>query len=203
MKHNFQDNAKLLQALRSKSSQRTAAVRWICRKNGWAPAVINLVKQLGGNKADGEDAFQEAIVTLMKNIEAGKYEGGSSLKTYFLAIGKNIYLKRRSKEKLKLVPSVPEQSEEAEYNLAMAKENSAERIHNLLEQAMANLGKKCREVLLLKQLNWPMEEIAERLGYSQAAVARNKADRCRKKLRKHLEENPSLHQKYYRYHEKF
>jgi len=63
----------------------------------------------------------------------------------------------------------------------------------LLDTVLAQLGKRCQEVLALWANKYPMKEIAETLGLAGGAKAAKKLKyECSKKLEQFLEERPNL-----------
>ena len=54
---------------------------------------------------------------------------------------------------------------------------------------MDNATEQCREILSLYVVKTSMKEIAEIMGYTQEQSAKNALYRCRKKLKKWLEES--------------
>ena len=57
---------------------------------------------------------------------------------------------------------------------------------------MNRLDDRCRRILSMWQLHYSMEEIAQELQLTNAALARKNRYRCHKKLMAKLKEHPQL-----------
>ena len=178
----------LLAAVQGGGQEREAALRHLYLLPGLREAVFRFVLENGGNRSDAQDVFQEALVLFDRNLREGRFEGKSTLKTYFVAIAKWhwVGLRRQQGRYVEWEPTQYDgaaESPEAETLRAEHRE--------LLAEAMGHIGERCRELLRLYQLDYAMEEIARKMGYSGADSAKKEAYRCRTKLREHLENHPS------------
>ena len=140
---------------------------------------------------DAEDIFNDAMVSLYENITKGKLNRDnltSTLKTYFFQIGINktlAFVKKSSRFNDIQVSIQKEQSE-------LFDDNQEEEIEfdnklKLVEGCMDKMGNPCKTLLELYYFHkCRMVEIAERLGYNTADVAKNQKAKCMKRLRKML-----------------
>ena len=177
----------LLTAIQSGGQAREEALRHMYLLPGLRETVMRFVLDNGGNRSDAQDVFQEALVLFDRNLREGRFEGKSALATYFVAIAKWrwVTLRRQQGRYQELSPAQYDgevESVEAETLRSEQRE--------LLTEAMSQIGERCRELLRLYQLDYAMEEIATKMGYSGADVAKKEAYRCRLRLREHLENHP-------------
>ena len=180
-------DASLLAAIQGGGQAREEALRYFYLLPGLRETVARYVLDHDGSRTDAQDVFQEALVLFDRNLREGRFEGKSALTTYFVAIAKWrwVTLRRQQGRYQELSPTQYDgevESPEAETLRAEHRE--------LLGEAMRHIGERCRELLRLYQLDYAMEEIAVKMGYSGADVAKKEAYRCRMRLREHLENHP-------------
>ncbi|MEL6843073.1 MAG: sigma-70 family RNA polymerase sigma factor [Bacteroidota bacterium] len=144
---------------------------------------LAFLQKQGANTEEAKDLFQEAVISVFENIRAERFRGESKLGNYLLSVARFLWLNR---VKRSAIADRYEQSLEAPQDHPgplphlLAKEEQRQ-IGALFEQ----LGEQCAEVLQ-RSLYWEdtMEELAQRLGYANAQIARNKKYRCLERLRK-------------------
>ncbi len=151
--------------------------------------IISYVSSHGGNEQDGEDVFQDAVVLFDRHIRSGRFEGKSKLSTFFFSIAKFHWIgKRRRIHKTEELPERKENESVQGPDLHYIHEEKK----TILEKALEQIGEKCQKLLSLYKLDYSMEEIAETMGISSAAMAKKDAYRCRMKLREYLTLRPHL-----------
>jgi len=184
---------EILQGLKSGYSQRIAREKDLylvynyfidegCRK-------YNLTRD------DSFSMYSDAVLATIHNIISGSFDGRSSLKTYLFQIFSNkcIDLIRKSTTNKESVhqsaglPDLLEQLPDAAKNV-IEKLIDAQKIKAIKEQ-LANIGEKCREILLLFEDGFTDREIAARLLYNSVAVAKTTRLRCLDKLRERIKPN--------------
>lgn len=120
---------------------------------------------------DPEDICHEAIVNLVESVLDQRFNGSSSIYTYLVAIANKLCLKKRDRlgrdERFKNRYSGQNFEEIDPEVLLMSTE-----LREMVEIAMERLKPKNREVLRLWMRKYSMKEIAERMGYQSATVAR-------------------------------
>lgn len=177
----------LLSAIQNGGEEREGALRYIYMLPGLRETVTRFVLENGGNRADSQDVFQEALVLFDRNLREGRFEGKSALTTYFVAIAKWrwVTLRRQQGRYQELSPAQYDGEVESPETETLRAEH-----RELLAEVMGQIGERCRELLRLYQLEFAMEEIAQKMGYSGADVAKKEAYRCRMRLRERLENHP-------------
>ena len=130
------------------------------------------------NEADAEDAAQDAILKAFTHLAQFRVEARFS--TWLIQIAINEARMRIRKQHSEIMkPLIEQQDDESQYQpqeFADWREIPSEalerkEIRNALEQALAGIAQKYREVFLLRDVQQlSIEEAAEALGLSRAAI---------------------------------
>ncbi len=181
---------KILEAVKGKPEERLRALRHFFSDEALLPAVTGYVLKHGGNRQDGEDVFQDAAILFERNLREGRFRGDSSLRTYFIGIAKWRWVSNRRKNKSHIeLEKIPEREAR---NTPDVRVIEGER-RRLIDAMLAQLSKKCEQLLKLYMLRHSMKEIAQALGIKGGGEqAKKDAYKCRKKLRAFIQENPHL-----------
>ena len=184
-------DAELIEAIKQGGSVREQAMRQLYLSE--RDTALGYLAKLGAEEEKARDLFQDAVVSVMIAVEEEKFQGQSSLRTYLFAVCKNqwfAHLRRRNVEQRyrdglspaeeRIVAETPEVRTIEHHQQAM--------ISHLLE----GVGKACKQVLSLWSLKYSMEEIAERMGYANGQIARNKKSKCLRKLKELVKEHPAI-----------
>lgn len=188
MKHLFTDG-EMIGAIREGGWAAEKAVKRLYHEPLFWKTAQYLVGQWKGGPADVDDLLQESLWRAYDNIKNGRFHGDSTISTYVIGIMKHLAMneqttRKRRSEKLASLPTVDETNPTGNDAL-LVKE-----INVLLEQAMANLPKKCKAVLNLWANGYSMEEIMKQLDFENLDAAKNKKKNCMNSLRKWMLENP-------------
>jgi RNA polymerase sigma factor (sigma-70 family) len=182
------DDKTLMAHICGAEAQRDAALKMFFSDMKLRGIVINHVRQQGGNDADGEDVFQDAMIAFDQNIREGKFEGKSALRTYFIAIAKWKWHNRQRQHRTvelesthydEVVPSV-------EVTVLSDERKS------LIEEALTQIGERCKNILTLYKESYNNEEIAQTFGFSSPEMAKKESYRCRIRFRDYLQSKPHL-----------
>lgn len=156
----------------------------------YLPAVEKFVKANGGTQQDARDLFQEALIIFCRKAKAPDFQLTSTVDTYLYSICKYMWkdeLKKRNKQVLsdnnQHWQELPETSDWV----------TAESKFQLAEKAIAQLGKRCIELLesfYVKAMN--MRQIASKMGFSSDRVAKNQKYKCLEKAREFYREGDAL-----------
>lgn len=155
-----------------------------------------------GDESNAKDIYHETLLVIINLVKKDSFALKSSLSTLIYAISKRLWLKHLNKNKNFLF-SENIHSYETDYatdiNIDEILEERQEKEHNLLKMqtALQSLGHPCYQ--LLKEFYYnklTMEQIAEKLGYNNADVAKNQKYKCLQRLKKFFLEN-----EYSGYHE--
>lgn len=145
---------------------------------------------------DAEDIFSDAILTVRDNIIDQKLKNANNLKSYILGICLNMAREknRTHKKNSKKENEVRLLLYGNDHNSMTDEAEDRNEMIDLCKKALDALDQKCREIIKLFYLDsLDMKEIAERLGFANANVAKSSKSRCYKKwiteanaLRKHV-----------------
>jgi RNA polymerase sigma factor (sigma-70 family) len=204
-------NSEILQALKAGGALREEALATLFVDDAIRENIRNRLKKykkridqyippsdrvFGGRRVDNAADFfmLEAVFKLDKKLRDVRKDKQFRGETYpemagfivqtavFLCIGE---LRKRSKEEAS--ESIPDDmAEYFETGLLNAEKYTV--LHGLLDQ----LGKGCKEILLMFYGGFKYEEIAKNMGLKSADGAKTQKHRCYQSLLTHLERKPSI-----------
>lgn len=148
--------------------------------------VLHLVTSNSGSEDDAKDIYQDAICVLYEVMRKPGFELSCSVGTYIYSVSRNLWLKElrsRNNGEIRLTEEDDhaEVDSEQETEMFLMKEGRIEKIN----QSMKELGEPCNTVLsdfFYHKLS--MEEIAEKMGYTNAENAKNQKYKCFVRLKK-------------------
>ncbi len=156
--------------------------------------ISSWIIQNNGNEEEAQDIFQDAVVAFYKFVLANKFEEGRSVEGFIFAIGRNLWINRvKQKNKLMMdaegIEKLPEITEESDFLTEIVDAERAQKMEVLLSQ----LGERCKELLTLSIFySMPMEDISEKMGFSNANTAKTKNYKCKQRLIKIIKENEQV-----------
>lgn len=191
MKVGTMTDSELVEAIKTGGSKRQRAIAVIYKDKSFSQQVIQFVQKNSGNLQDGQDIFHEGIIVLDRNIRNGKFQLESSLKAYLFSSCRFLWMNQiRKKRKIDLTEDVKIMDEVDDKNPETIFTNDEKK--NILQQVVGQLSERCQKILELWKLSYSMEEIAEKMGFSSAAMARKNKYRCHKSLMDFLTKHPEL-----------
>lgn len=149
-----------------------------------------------GNESDAKDIYHETLLILIHIVQRETFMLTSSLSTLIFAIAKRLWLKHLNKNKNIIFSDslnhknldMPIDNEDEILQEYEEKEKNISKI----QMAIQALGNPCYQLLkefYYNKLN--MEQIAQKLGYSNADVAKNQKYKCLQRLKRYFYENTS------------
>lgn len=139
---------------------------------------------------DSSSAYHDAFRSVVDNIIQNHFDGNSSLKTYFYKIFQNKCIDQGRKnatnknEVHKAAPLPDEMINQLPDSAGTIVESMmTKELKDEVMMQLKTLGEKCVEILLMYERDLTDKEIAERLSYNNAAVAKTTRLRCLEKLR--------------------
>ncbi len=156
-------------------------------------ATIGVMSASGASNQDAEEAFAEGSRIFVENIIKKQYRGESKPTTYFISICINVWFEKKRgayRRRLSFVEDamaldhIHFEKPEHEFDLSVLKAT--------LQELLRFVKKKCREILWLSALDYPMRDIAEQMGLKEERAAIHLAYRCREQLRNKIGESPKL-----------
>ncbi len=171
------------------------ALRLMYRNN--LPMVIAHISENNGSQEDAEDVFQETVLTFRDQVVAGTFLRRAKISTFLMSIVRRKWYNRLRRsgynegyvaEMKHLLEAEQESIPDMADPILMDEE-----LIKKIEQMLLKIGEKCREVLRMRFWDqFAMEKIAEKLGYKNAQIAKNKHFRCIEELRDLLNNDPDL-----------
>lgn len=143
--------------------------------------VRKYVIENSGSIHDVDDMLQDGVIAVWKNVSKSEFELKAKLSTYFLAIVKNLWLKKlRKNKKVFSVDNESLQAASKPIEPMTDKKLDLQIVRNLLN----NLGDTCKELLGLFYFE-QMDNlsISERMDFSNPDVVKAKKYQCLKKLK--------------------
>lgn len=158
---------------RSANGDATAFERFVDRHQA---SVFSLLDHLARDRADAEDAFQEAFASAWG--AAGSFRGGESARAWILTIARHALSRQRRRRAGEPAAYEPLDSLEtlglrAGWGAVVRPDALLDRLadRELVERALASLPAEEREVVLLRDVEQlPGGEVAEMIGLSLAAM---------------------------------
>jgi RNA polymerase sigma factor (sigma-70 family) len=146
-----------------------------------------------GRAEDADDIFAESMVALVQNVLDGKFRGESSIRTYLKSIAHHKWLNRLRAKR----PTVAFEDHMAELEdpafADMEDLPSDERLAKLVDGLMQQIDPQCNKFFHLRYwCKQRMEQVAVNMGFKNAQIAKNKHQKCLKKLRELLDGNENL-----------
>lgn len=184
-KKEFTDS-QVIEAIRKGGKPSEKVIAFLYRK--YREDLVQYIVSRNGTTNEALDIFQDTIVTLVVSIEQGKFQAKSTIKTYLYSIGKRLWYRRFHKnvrdENYKNGQNGNQLDEHDPESLLLSKDQK-----QIVEQTLNQLKPKSREVLELWIQNYSMREIAEKMGFKNEQVARNKKSLSLKELKALLAKN--------------
>ena len=177
---NFRTEDELLQGIRNGNE---FTVKFIYKS--YFPMIENFVRLNGGSEQEAKDLFQDGFMVLYRNVKSPVFSLDCKIKTYLYSVCKRLWLtelKRKSK-----APTVAEGLDEfIEINESAIEEHSKrEESLKHLELSLQKLGEPCSMLLTDYYLNdMSMQQIAQKMGYTNADNAKTQKYKCLLRLRK-------------------
>ncbi len=147
-----------------------------------------------GNETDAKDIYHETLIVLINTVKKEGFILTSSLSTLIYAISKKLWYKHLQKNRNTFfVEGLYEKEfEKADNEIGVSLQEHEEKEQRIqrIQVAIQSLGNKCYQILkefYYNQLS--MEQIAEKLKYNNADVAKNQKYKCLQRLKRYFLEN--------------
>ena len=193
MKAHYSDR-EITVAIKGSEKERSEVIYWIYHNKDFQNAVFGYIRnnshpQLAENKID--EIYRNGIMQLISNVIRGKYQEGKPIGAYLFGICRWIWIGKLKEKNEPLTEQFQtyhsEIDENSPENLFLNEEKKG-----VLKQLLEFLGEPCQSVLQLWTFGDSMKEIAEKVGYKSAGMARKKKMQCLRKLSNIVKDNPDL-----------
>ncbi len=200
MQRSLYTDSQLITAIKSNdATQQNWALRQLYMDDVIRLKIRDFIQYYGTNQ-DEDDLLQEGIILMRRLIREDKFAGNSKVRTYLLGICRNLIrndLKKVHRIELREVitdADVKNETEAADNFIVLEEQDETVQKRTVLLQGLfERLTEKCREGLNLKYYrDNTMAQIAEARQLKNANQAKKMVDRCRKQLRKLIEQDPNL-----------
>lgn len=149
-------------------------------------SVLHMVTTNSGNEDDAKDIYQDAICVLYDAARKPNFQMTCSINTYIYSVSKNLWLKelrKRSGGETRL----KEEDDYIDYDSSDDIENFATQELRIdkMNESLKELGEPCQTIItdfFFQKLS--MEEIAAKMGYTNADNAKNQKYKCFVRLKK-------------------
>lgn len=148
------------------------------------PVIEKFILANSGSIDDARDIFQDTMIIFNRNLSAG-LQLTSSLKTYLYAISKNLWLKtlrdRGPTNSFELDEhDLPERAREA-YD----EKEKADALFHEVNELIARMPLHCQKIVQYVYYdNVPVDEMAKKMGYTNAHTASNAKYKCLQQVKK-------------------
>lgn len=146
------------------------------------PKVVQLIKKNSGNLDKAKDVFQEALLILIEKANRVELNLTCSIKTYLYSICRILWLEQLRKDKRNI--SLDDSYNHCDINFVITNYETVSDIYDDVNNAIEKLGEPCKQLLecfYYKKMSW--DEIANTLGYKNAASARNQKYKYLERIR--------------------
>ena len=147
-----------------------------------------------GSASEAQDVFQDAVVAFFQHVLAGKFEDGKSVDGFIYTVARNSWINRAKKasKMVRQTPAAENSNAMADTDHYLNRKVTEERAQNV-QDLLATLGERCKELLTYTVFyKLRMDEVAEKMGFSNANAAKTQNYKCKQKLIRTLKENSNL-----------
>lgn len=176
-----QDTTLLIERIRKDIDSRNGVIRELYNDDKIKSSIYALVLKNGGTPDDAHDILTHAIIAFVQQCYSPVFNLKNQVSTYLYAIARYKWINERKKA--------------VKHNIQELKDSDGGYTHSIestiignersqkLQFALTRLDDKCREVMLMWASQLKMREIAIRMSYASAEVARKKKHQCLNKLK--------------------
>ena len=150
-------------------------------KNNY-PLIRQFILQNSGTVEEAKDVYQDAMIILFENVHKSGFMLTSKISTYLYSIARRLWLKKLAEKKRELEIKDNDSFVNV-YDVVDEFAIKEERL-NKIDKGLSMLGEPCKTILTdFFHLKYTMQQIAEKMGYTNAANAKNQKYKCLKRLR--------------------
>ncbi len=158
-------------------------------------SILHFVISNGGNNDDAKDIYQEAIIVFYENLQKPEFKLTCKIKTYLYSISRHLWLKELDKKKRFVQPTDPSNIEDNEVFMLLADDELSphqlkEAQFKTMNHSLELLGEPCKTLLTDFYIhNLSMQEITQKMGYTNSDNAKNQKYKCLQRLIKIFDKN--------------
>ncbi len=156
------------------------------------PKVKMICRKYQANDVDAYDVFQEAVIKLYDYVKRDKFNTSYTIEAFVLTIARNKVIdglrKKNTRSEVTIDEYYTPEGLITDHDTLLTTERKQS-----LNQLFSSIGEKCKELLLLSKYDKrSMTEICQIMGFGSENSAKTQTYKCKKKLVKSLEDNPTL-----------
>ena len=143
-----------------------------------------------GNEEEAFDIFQDAVVILCKYIKNGNFDPTKEVGGFLYYVSRNLWINKAKHDKR--VVQLPTDFDHGSFE-DFSDDIVTHEKENMLKKVIQLLGEKCFRLLqysIYEEL--PYGEICRLMGFSTINAVKTQKYKCKQKLFKLMEENPSI-----------
>jgi RNA polymerase sigma factor (sigma-70 family) len=155
------------------------------------PKITQMICANSGGSEEANDIFQDAMLIFYKQVKEGKFDDQYEVSGFIYTICRNLWINRakRKQRSTELTNKEFFIESDSDIELEILNEERSELVMGLLSK----LGERCKELLMCSIFyKYSMKEICQIMGFSTENAAKTRNYKCKQKLLKLIEENPSL-----------
>ena len=149
------------------------------------PMILNYVLNNNGSEEEAKDIYQESMIILVNNLKTEGFRLECKIKTYLYSVCRRLWL-----TELKQRSDYSGRLNEVEEFLVIDDNEAKNFVENeqkykIMDQSLLMLGEPCTTILKDFYLNKiSMQEIADKMGYTNTDNAKNQKYKCLQRLKK-------------------
>lgn len=186
------ETTQLIKKIRSGKSGRDQVIKQIYFDEAIQQGVKGMLRSQGADTKQLDALYNATIMEFVVTVVRKKdFEISGSLKSYLSGIAKYVWYKEVKKankhrsDDIDEVRNLSDGSNPSDLLIDLEQKG-------LIHQLLSNLGKNCKEVLLLWANGYSMQEIAESMDYQSEGMARKKKYKCMKSMTQYVSEHPNI-----------
>ena len=152
--------------------------------------VKRYVLRNSGDLQSAEDIFHDSVLRLIVKVRDNQFNPDIDLFAYLYTSCKNAWLtKAKRDQKVRYHDYIKEDANvDTDEHIVFSNERK-----NIMNELLESLGETCRDLLKLTfYLDYSLKEASEKLGISNADVAKTYQYRCKKKLTEKIKNNKAF-----------
>ena len=159
-----------------------SALDYLYRKN--YKMIINLIVKNSGTEDEAKDIFQDALIVFWQKVIKKELVLSSKISTYLYSICLNLWRKELTKKQ--------RFSREEKDGIQKEIDTDSYERKKIIRNCINKMNATCRKVLMYYYFdNLTMQDIANKMGFSNADTAKTKKYKCKKELDNTIKKNYS------------
>ena len=154
------------------------------------PAIRRMIRYHGGGRQEADDIFQEALIIFCRKAQEDGFVLSSGIYPYLYSVCRFLWSDELKRQKRQPIVADTIEGESMDIAAVIAEESR----YTLAEKIVAELGDRCRELLLLFYGGgMRLRDIAAKMGYNSEQTAKNQKYKCLERARnKYQQERASF-----------